>query len=375
MKNKTSTKNSIILFFILIISLSFKPQNNKENQYFELNKIADENANCIFVLGSNSDEKLIEVKPEEHNAGIVIWQKGDSQDWSKGKYLVFEIYDENNFSGVINIEFYKEHQNSSPEKIILQSGEVDMEEKDKPWFSSLMGILPKLKTKVVFPLSYLDAQTLFVIRSPRQLKGTINGNRLDPNDITKVKLRFGPYFKPYYTPKFKISSIYISNTKPEPYAPTKTPIIDKFGQWKLKDWKGKIKSEEELISNGKKLKEITEKESLPNNWSKYGGWKEKHFNATGFFRTQYDGTRWWLADPDGYAFLSVGVDCFRKTSLGPVEGIEDLFDWLPNENDPEYSALSKDRNGKKSMDFYVANMVRVFGKDWINDWDTITSGL
>ncbi len=43
-------------------------------------------------------------------------------------------------------------------------------------------------------------------------------------------------------------------------------------------------------------------------FDKYGGWKGKTFEATGFFRTQHDGTRWWFVTPEGNAFLSFGIN-------------------------------------------------------------------
>lgn len=376
MKITKTTKNIIPILFLFFITFSCSQTEKDKNQSFELKRIAGENSNCTFVSKVDGrDNPFIKVTPSKDSTSVVIWNKGDKQDWSKGKYLVFEIFGENNYSGVINIEFYKQTGKSEPEKIVLQSGEVKLKEKDTPWFSSLMGILPRLQTKVVFPLSYLDAQTLFVKRFPRQLKGTINGNRLDPKDITKVVLRFGPYFKPYYQPTYKISSIFISKEKPEPYPPIDVPIIDKFGQWKLKDWKDKVYDEEELISRGKELRKNIESVEFPDNWSKYGGWKEKQFESTGYFRTQHDGKRWWLVDPDGYAFLSVGVDCVRKGSPGPVEAIEDLFDWLPNPEDSLPGGFSdKWRNGKNA-DFYKYNMMRVFGNDWETEWEIITAGL
>lgn len=49
--------------------------------------------------------------------------------------------------------------------------------------------------------------------------------------------------------------------------------------------------------------------------SQYGGWKAKRFAATGFFRTQHDGERWWLVDPDGYAFLTVGACSVSRESV------------------------------------------------------------
>jgi hypothetical protein len=41
---------------------------------------------------------------------------------------------------------------------------------------------------------------------------------------------------------------------------------------------------------------------------RFGGWTKKKFRATGFFRTEHDGKRWWLVTPEGNAFLSFGVN-------------------------------------------------------------------
>ena len=372
----TKLNKWILLIFVLAINLSCNRSDSEGIQQFDLTQISKNNSNCNFVL-QNEDFRapVLEINPQEGNTGVVIWQKGDKQDWAKGNYLVFEIYGDNDYSGVIDIEFFKEASDSSTQKIVLQSGEVSGTDKDMPWISSLMGILPRLKTKVVFPLSYLDAQQLFVPRSPRQLKGTVNGNRLDPNDIIKVELRFGPYFAPYFEPKFKLASISIRKDKPAPYPAIDKPIIDQFGQWKLKDWKGKVKNEEELISKNQELKKLAQSAIFPKDWSKYGGWKNKKFKSTGFFRTHHDGTRWWLVDPDGYGFLSVGVDCIRDGLAGPVDGIEDLFDWLPEDKDPRFPVFSNARGRGKNMDFYQSNMIRVYGEKWKNDWNSVTAGL
>jgi hypothetical protein len=39
----------------------------------------------------------------------------------------------------------------------------------------------------------------------------------------------------------------------------------------------------------------------------FGGRKDRKWTAPGFFRVRQDGGRWWLVDPEGYAFLKVGV--------------------------------------------------------------------
>jgi len=55
--------------------------------------------------------------------------------------------------------------------------------------------------------------------------------------------------------------------------------------------------------------------------SRYGGWLAKRFEAAGFFRTHHDGQRWWLVDPDGYAFLTVGVCSVNREGVTSDEAV------------------------------------------------------
>ena len=394
----------IFFYGVLALVYGLTACNNEQDsqgiQSIDLKKVVAKKANNIVMSDSKIFEtQALQITPEEGNKGVVIWEKGDRQNWSKGNYLVFEVYGDNDYSGVITIEFYKEKkEGTEPEKIVLQSGEIAEADPNRPWLLSLMGIQPRLKTKVVFPLSFLEAQTLFVPRSPRQLKGTITGNRLDPNDIVKVMLRFGPYFDPHFRPNYEVASISINDSVPEPY-PAADPVIDKFGQRKDKDWPGKIKDENDLITRSLELEKAVTSAKMPDDWSRYGGWKGKRFEATGFFRTQHDGRRWWFVDPDGYVFLSTGVCGIGYGSGGPITGIEDLFDWLPADNDPVFSTTlsggqtnqrsptgvtgqtqTAQRNatgaaGRRSMSFYNANMIRVYGEGWQDKWNSITAGL
>jgi hypothetical protein len=45
---------------------------------------------------------------------------------------------------------------------------------------------------------------------------------------------------------------------------------------------------------------------------RFGGWTGRQFEATGFFRTEHDGQRWWLVTPEGNAFISFGVNHYHK---------------------------------------------------------------
>jgi len=42
--------------------------------------------------------------------------------------------------------------------------------------------------------------------------------------------------------------------------------------------------------------------------SRYGGWRQKQSDATGFFRTEKIGDRWWCIDPDGYYYLNIALN-------------------------------------------------------------------
>ncbi len=84
----------------------------------------------------------------------------------------------------------------------------------------------------------------------------------------------------------------------------KKPVLDEFGQWAHADWPRKIRSHEQLE------KELAEEEKniKPGNFNycEYGGYLNTKARATGFFRVEQIDGRWWLVDPHGHLFLSMG---------------------------------------------------------------------
>ena len=52
--------------------------------------------------------------------------------------------------------------------------------------------------------------------------------------------------------------------------------------------------------------------------SRYGGWSERKFRASGFFRVEHAPDRWWLVDPEGCAFLSVGMCSVNLSNFDPA---------------------------------------------------------
>jgi len=52
--------------------------------------------------------------------------------------------------------------------------------------------------------------------------------------------------------------------------------------------------------------------------SQYGGWAERKVKATGFFHTRKIDGRWWLVDPEGCLFISVGL-CSVNTGSSALD--------------------------------------------------------
>jgi hypothetical protein len=50
---------------------------------------------------------------------------------------------------------------------------------------------------------------------------------------------------------------------------------------------------------------------------RYGGWREKRLEGTGFFRVEKTSGRWWAIDPEGYPLICMGVNSVSPQDGGP----------------------------------------------------------
>lgn len=151
------------------------------------------------------------------------------------------------------------------------------------------------------------------------------------------------------------------------------PFIDTFGQYKHQTWPGKTRSIEDLaVRRESEAKELAENPG-PKDWDQYGGWaKGPLLKATGFFRTEKRGGKWWLVDPEGRLFFSQGIDCVRMFDATPTEGRDTWFKDFPG-GKPEFEpllsyvpALHGYYAGKSPacFSFRGANLVRKYGPEW-----------
>lgn len=201
--------------------------------------------------------------------------------------------------------------------------------------------------------------------------GTIDASR-----VTQVLVFVS---KPDRDHVFEVSAVHASGefapptakvTDADPYF----PLIDTFGQYRHRDWTGKVRSLDDLRHRQSgEVAEITVKPG-PQDWDEWGGMQSgPSLKATGYFRVEKHGGKWWLVDPAGHLFWSHGVDCVRMTEFTVVTGRETWFEDFPG-NRPEFESLFQTQGHILKGDFAgqtprgfafgAANLMRKHGTDW-----------
>lgn len=237
-----------------------------------------------------------------------------------------------------------------------------MEQSDRSRIAFKMGLLPHLRTRIAIPATALDGNILFLPRTPGKLKTVTQGRPIKLENLDRFELSIP---NAPGSVQLIIHDLYITDTEPD-YPVEKKPMVDTLGQKLCSSWKGKTADETELrlFLQKEAGKNITH---TPPGRSKYGGWTIKQFEPTGYFAVRHDGHRYWLADPDGYAFFSIGLDCVGIDGDCNLEGIEQLATDLPAKGCMGWSV----QRGT-SYSWHKANLKRVFGSSWYDEWVKIT---
>ena len=268
-------------------------------------------------------------------------------DFADDKILVVPVYFNETHSVYFKLEFYEDA--NSP-------AHADM----------AMGVLPGFVVNIELALSSLDLNSLFLRRTPGRLKNTSTGIPVKPEKLSKFIFRI-PASDNTHT--ICVGQPYITDESPVHNIPS-VPFVDKLGQWKLKEWKGKTKDFDELKANYAKW---VDEDLPPMPRSEYGGDLSENFGASGYFRTHNKDGVWYLADPDGYKFYSIGVDCVGTNMSGPVDSIEGLFEELPDSDGEFKAAWNLRRDGRGEFCFNAKNLISLYGDDWQNVWEKLTA--
>ena len=146
------------------------------------------------------------------------------------------------------------------------------------------------------------------------------------------------------------------------------PYLDELGQVRAVQWPGKATSlKDARITMQNQFNKVA-KEAEQRKLSKFGGWLEgPKIEATGRFRTQKVNGKWWLVDPEGYLFFSVGT-CLTgwkaETLVNQKRNKNRFFTYLPGEKDYLRWEGIRKFGGKTYVNFPAINYRRYFGNNW-----------
>jgi hypothetical protein len=142
------------------------------------------------------------------------------------------------------------------------------------------------------------------------------------------------------------------------------PVIDEYGQYMHADWPGKARNPQELVRDWSAEQRML---APRNNLSacRYGGFAAGKRRGTGFFRVEQIGGRWWYVDPEGCRFWSAGVNgAGARPPSTEIIGRDKLFASIPTR--AQFPAPGADPQPMRDpVSFYVANLERRFGEDWL----------
>lgn len=240
------------------------------------------------------------------------------------------------------------------------------------------GLLPEFKTRICLDLSLLDNRTIYTNRTPGTLKLVVHGQRTRRGEVERFELGIKSCF---HDVRVRLENFYMSDEAPEDFPMPDKKIVDAFGQWKEKEWPGKIHSEEEL-REALAANEGAGAYPFPE-WNRWGGDSSRRLTeGTGYFSTfkSADG-RWHLTDPDGCDYFSLGP-CGTNPGDGcRVDGFEDNCDWLPGEEDAEYGgfwecgvrrrAAYMEPEHYRLLRFAAVNVKRIYKERWKEKWEEI----
>jgi len=219
-------------------------------------------------------------------------------------------------------------------------------------------------SKLAIPLKFFRelpgaALDLAATYNQARYTGWINlgGKRGPLRGVDTIGIRMNA---PINNPIIELRSIALSVEDPGDQYLGKIPVVDEFGQWNLGDFEGKIKSETQLKKEWA-AEENEEVSTKPYNYSKFGGYLNSKVKATGFFRTEKIDGKWWFVDPEGYLFLSVGVDCVNPGGGGNAINIDkrrNLYKELPP------AGIGSNPERPNSASFGTWNLFRRYGNEY-----------
>ena len=230
-------------------------------------------------------------------------------------------------------------------------------------------LLNQCSARLRIDLSWVNQNIWKAEREGAWLNPIIGGDRIDLSLVDRMTLIIARNGE--QSARFCTTSFTATETEPallQKLILPKGKLIDELGQSAVREWPEKSENRQQV--NARLNSQLEEQNEWPTHFSRWGGWLQKQFDATGFFRTEHDGQRWWLVDPDGYAYWSAGCDCVRVDTSAYYKNLESTLTWLP-ENDSKFQDMFSRRRDAPYINYLAGNFIHAFGESWHDKWAQI----
>lgn len=242
------------------------------------------------------------------------------------------------------------------------------------------GLLNQASARIRIPLEALLRKQNLPEREGAWLRPKIRGESLERVDLGKVQhIRLQIERCGSQPVRWCMTPLTLWQKSPAPLAQPLLPkgmLLDPLGQSTLRDWPGKTRSIDEVTTRLREQSSSAINHKWPGEFSRHGGHAGGGggggggLEASGFFRTQHDGRRWWLVDPQGHLFWSVGLNGVNSDVVTPVQGLENTLAWRP----PAEGTFRDAHHGRPGeaghgINFLAVNFIRSFGpQTWREHW-------
>lgn len=234
----------------------------------------------------------------------------------------------------------------------------------------VMSYVPNAWNRIAIPMKYFTdlpdpAVDLAATFNHARYTGWINlgGKRGPMHGVDSIGFRMR---RAIGAPSLTVRNVTLAVEDPGDLYMEKTPAFDEFGQSVNVDYPEKVKSLAELEKQWRE-EEAGDFSTEPYNYSKFGGYRDRQVKGTGFFRVECIDGRWWFIDPEGYLFLSVGVDCINYGNGGGVRAYDkraNMYKEIPSDEVMAklYPGVSGDRKPQASIGRW--NLYRRYGDNF-----------
>jgi glycosyl hydrolase family 42 (putative beta-galactosidase) len=282
------------------------------------------------VLERDSDAETLVRAPEGTvGCGVTLRLEVESRDWRRGAALAFELW------------------SATPQRLA-----VTIRHGGGEWRFYLVP-MPGVRNRVVLRVADLQER-------PRNTSWpgyfTFGGGPA-PVDLAEVSELEWLWEQPGPAKELRLGPLDLLAAVEAPSILDPVPRVDTFGQWI--GLGGEPASEAEIRTAW--AAEPTAADHPPGQTAN-GGDPEGRLAGTGFFRLAREEDRWWLVDPDGYRFFSMGCCCVRPGEETPIDGREALF------ADPPAALTRSFWGHERWLNFYQANLERRDGDAWLGGW-------